>query len=227
MDPNKERPQAKNSPSDVGARKSQEAPGGWEAEARESRYKDEETERWRTFGAWVRSRRRSLGISQNVAASRAGLAGNHWSRLENGKSGIRRDKVEAIARALELHPSLVFEASGYAPPASRLHSSEPTVRRYRVAKHSSQASQADAGVVVSHPDSSSQAILLTLREDVDRLEGYMVQILDNQRRQEEFAHSMIVVVKGISSLMEGKPAAILRRLLNHRGSRSGTAIRTS
>lgn len=226
MDPNKERPQTKNSPSEARARKSQEAPGGWKTEARESRYKDEETERWRAFGVWVRSRRRSLGISQNIAASRAGLAGNHWSRIENGKSGIRHDKVEAIARALELHPSLVFEASGYAPPASRLRSGELTVRRYRVAKRASQASQADAGVIVSHPDNSSQAIL-TLREDVNRLEGYMVQILDNQRRQEEFAHSMIVVLKGISSLMEGKPAAILRRLLNHRGSRSGTAIRTS
>ncbi len=222
MDLKKERPQAKNAKT----RKSAEAPDGSEAELRGSRFRDEETERWRAFGAWVRSRRRSLGISQNEAASRTGIAGNHWSRIENGRSGIRHDKVEAIAHALELHSSLVFEASGYSPPASHPCSTELAARPYCVAKRCGQASQGGAVVVVSHHGSSSQAIL-DLREDIDKLEGYMIQILNNQRRQEEFAHTLIVVLKGISNLMEGRPAAILRRLLNQRGSRSGTAMHTS
>ncbi|MGE3953536.1 MAG: helix-turn-helix domain-containing protein [Pyrinomonadaceae bacterium] len=68
---------------------------------------------WQDFGAWLRSKREELNLSQSGAANRAGIDRQQWYRLENGLSGTRRDTVIAIAKALSLDPEEALDRSGF------------------------------------------------------------------------------------------------------------------
>ena len=176
-----------------------------------------EADRWQAFGAWVRKRRRSLGISQETAAARAGIAGNHWSRIETGKSGIRYDKVEPIAHALELNATHVYRFSGYSPPDAARFTEPSAGRRYCIATRPAQGNENSgfrATSTIPKPMPASQ-------QDIERIEACLFQIMESQRRHDEFVLKLMAVLKLATHLTEGKPAAVLKRLLNQHGSRAG------
>jgi predicted transcriptional regulator len=55
----------------------------------------------------LRSRRRALGLTQDVAAKKAGLTQANYSLIEQGKSDPRYATLSDIARALSLEIVLV------------------------------------------------------------------------------------------------------------------------
>lgn len=72
------------------------------------------TERlWREFGAWMRSRREGLRMSQEVAAGKAGMARQQWYRIEKGESGTKRSTIERIARALQVNTNEALQRAGF------------------------------------------------------------------------------------------------------------------
>ena len=76
----------------------------------------EDRKRWGHFGRFVRALREAKRLSQAEAASRAGMSDRHWKRLEAGASGTTRNKVPAIAHALDADLNETFLNAGFAPP---------------------------------------------------------------------------------------------------------------
>jgi transcriptional regulator with XRE-family HTH domain len=61
------------------------------------------------FGERVRALRMAKGLSQEQLAERAGLHRTYVSSLERGQRNVGLDNIHAIARALEVRPSQLFE----------------------------------------------------------------------------------------------------------------------
>ena len=61
------------------------------------------------LGMAIKTRRASLGISQEELAYRAGLHRTYISDLERGARNPSIDSIEKVARALELSVSKLFE----------------------------------------------------------------------------------------------------------------------
>lgn len=54
----------------------------------------------RDFGGWLQKERESRGLSQKFVADKAKLTVTQLSRIENGQSGTRRDKVILLAKVI-------------------------------------------------------------------------------------------------------------------------------
>ena len=66
-----------------------------------------------SFGAAVRSRRRSLGISQEKLAERAGLHRTYICDIEHGARNVSLDNIDRLAKALEIQAAALF--GGFEP----------------------------------------------------------------------------------------------------------------
>ena len=58
-----------------------------------------------TFGLAIQKRRREMGISQEEAASRAGVHRTYFADIERGVRNVGIKNVVAIARGLDISPS--------------------------------------------------------------------------------------------------------------------------
>lgn len=71
------------------------------------------------IGPFVRKMRESARMTQQDVATRSGLSRSYLSRLETG--GIIRpsaDYLVRIARAIGIHPDMLFKAAGYTRAAA-------------------------------------------------------------------------------------------------------------
>jgi len=59
----------------------------------------------------VRELRQARGLSQEGLAERSGLHRTYISSLERGQRNVGIDNVRALARALDVTPSTLFEES--------------------------------------------------------------------------------------------------------------------
>ena len=59
----------------------------------------------RRLGDVIRQERKRKGVSQEQLAHIAGLDRTYLQRIEAGRSNPSLDKIEALARALQRHPS--------------------------------------------------------------------------------------------------------------------------
>lgn len=57
------------------------------------------------FGLAIQKRRREIGISQEEAASRAGIHRTYFADVERGARNVGLKNVVAIARGLDVTPS--------------------------------------------------------------------------------------------------------------------------
>jgi len=83
----------------------------------------------------LRDRRRALGLTQQVVASRSGLLQTNYSKIEQGKTDPRMGTLEEVARALSLQVMLIpnelrdtvtaLTGQGPAPEEKSLFSVEP------------------------------------------------------------------------------------------------------
>jgi transcriptional regulator with XRE-family HTH domain len=55
---------------------------------------------WERFGPWLQAEREATGVSQADAAKAAGLHVVQLSRIENGRSGAKRETVIAVVNAV-------------------------------------------------------------------------------------------------------------------------------
>src|SRR5215213_577955 len=67
----------------------------------------------REFGLWLQKKRKSRGISQKFVAAKANLTVTQLSRIENGRSGTRRDTVILLAGIIGIDETEAL--SKYAP----------------------------------------------------------------------------------------------------------------
>jgi transcriptional regulator with XRE-family HTH domain len=58
----------------------------------------------REFGVWLQKEREARGISQKFVADRAGFTVTQLSRIENGRSGTRRETVILLAKIIGVDP---------------------------------------------------------------------------------------------------------------------------
>lgn len=70
----------------------------------------------RKFGLNVKRLRQAAGLSQEAFADHCGFARSYMSRIERGSANPSLDAVEALATALNVPVSALFEAS----PATHL-----------------------------------------------------------------------------------------------------------
>ncbi|MDQ3799289.1 MAG: helix-turn-helix domain-containing protein [Acidobacteriota bacterium] len=54
----------------------------------------------REFGGWLQKARESRGLSQKFVAGKAGLSATQLCRIENGRSGTKRNKVILLAKVI-------------------------------------------------------------------------------------------------------------------------------
>ncbi len=66
------------------------------------------------IGPFVRRMRESAMMTQDEVATRAGLSRSYLSRLETGEiASPSADFLLRIARAIGIHPDMLFKAAGY------------------------------------------------------------------------------------------------------------------
>ena len=79
---------------------------------------------WQAWGAWVRARRETLGLTRKQAAARAGVSESTLRVLERGgqnRAGIwvppdpADETLAAVARGLDLDPAEVFQRVARTP----------------------------------------------------------------------------------------------------------------
>lgn len=68
---------------------------------------------WPEFGRWMRDLREARHLSQSGAAQRAGIDRQQWYRIENGKSGTRRETVIAMANAVSANVDEALRRAGF------------------------------------------------------------------------------------------------------------------
>lgn len=68
------------------------------------------------FGEWLLRELKKRELSQSDLSKISGLSRGTLSNLINGTRGIGPDSLLAIAKALKLPPTQVFEAAGILPP---------------------------------------------------------------------------------------------------------------
>ena len=81
------------------------------------------------LGETVRLRREQRGMGQEQLATALGVRQQTVSRWENGLAVPRPSRVLALARVLELEPSLLHRLAGYLPEAERRTSGWADVQR--------------------------------------------------------------------------------------------------
>ena len=55
------------------------------------------------------NRRKSIGLSQETLAKRAGVSRAYVGKIENARFAVTVDTVEKIARALDVDPEVLFK----------------------------------------------------------------------------------------------------------------------
>jgi transcriptional regulator with XRE-family HTH domain len=78
------------------------------------------------FGARVRASREALGLSQELAAKRAGISQSHWSKVERGAVDPSIGQVLRIQMALNA-PSVESFFGNF--PTAQISASTPRVSR--------------------------------------------------------------------------------------------------
>lgn len=73
------------------------------------------TDQFVALGRFVRERRRALDLSQEELADRAGLSRAMIAKLETGATGIRRERIPGLARALQEPDDVLFNLAGFTP----------------------------------------------------------------------------------------------------------------
>lgn len=71
--------------------------------------------RW-YFGVYVNYMREVAGLTQEEAATRAGLTRVQWSRIENGHDLPKKTNISAIADAIHVDVAGLYRRAGYAVP---------------------------------------------------------------------------------------------------------------
>ncbi|HEX8367705.1 MAG TPA: helix-turn-helix transcriptional regulator [Pyrinomonadaceae bacterium] len=59
----------------------------------------------RRFGCWLKEQRKAHGITQEFVAAKSDITVTQLSRIENGKSGTRRDTVIQLAQIIGIDES--------------------------------------------------------------------------------------------------------------------------
>ena len=85
------------------------------------------SERWKTFGLWLRERRLAREFTQRQAAKAVGVSRLQWIRYEYGDR-VPREKLGKIAEALIIAPTRIFYLAGYKPPP-KLNDANVLLRR--------------------------------------------------------------------------------------------------
>lgn len=73
------------------------------------------SERWKTFGLWLRERRLAREFTQREAANAVQASRQQWIRYEYGHR-VPRERLGKIAEALNIAPTRIFYLAGYRPP---------------------------------------------------------------------------------------------------------------
>jgi transcriptional regulator with XRE-family HTH domain len=73
------------------------------------------TEQRRNFGQYIKLKREERGFSQEGAANKAEMDRQQWYRIENGKSGTKRETVIKMAKAIDADVDEALTLAGYAP----------------------------------------------------------------------------------------------------------------
>ncbi len=69
-------------------------------------------ERWIYFGPWLRLRRLIAGLTQDEAATAAGLSRRQWIRYEQGAKMLRK-RIKRVAFALNVPEQTMLNRAGY------------------------------------------------------------------------------------------------------------------
>ena len=69
-------------------------------------------DRWRVFGAWLRSRRLMTGQTQDEVAQALGISRHQWLRYERGSKMLRK-RVEKAAPIVNVALETMLERAGY------------------------------------------------------------------------------------------------------------------
>lgn len=85
------------------------------------------SERWKTFGLWLRERRRAREFTQRQAAKAIKISRHQWIRYEYGDK-VPREKLGKIADALNIAPTRIFYLAGHKPPP-KLNDANVLLRR--------------------------------------------------------------------------------------------------
>lgn len=64
----------------------------------------------------VRARRAELGLAQKDIAQRMGITPQYYNDFERGRRSISKDRIPALARAIELPQDFLYFYGGYWPP---------------------------------------------------------------------------------------------------------------
>ena len=67
------------------------------------------------FGVWLTTTLDQKGMSQSDLANAAGLASGTLSNIISGKRGRGIESMLAIAKALKIHPKVIFQKAGFLP----------------------------------------------------------------------------------------------------------------
>lgn len=77
------------------------------------------------FGDWLSRARAGQGLTQEVAAERAGVSRVQWARWEAGAGLPRRTSIPAIARAVRYaNEADVYRRAGYVAPSDAIQEQE-------------------------------------------------------------------------------------------------------
>jgi len=118
--------------------------------------RQEERERWESFGQYVLDRRLATGQSQSQCAKTAELTQTKWSRIESAEFTVPISAVPGIAAALQLDSVEVYTAAGFAVPENP-------------AKRTRRAVSTDLLMV-------SRGELAELKEQLDRIERLLLEM---------------------------------------------------
>src|SRR3982751_3250525 len=67
----------------------------------------------RNFGFWYKQQRTEAGRTQAFVAEKTGLHIKHICRVEGGKSGVKRDTVISLARAISIDENEALKFAGF------------------------------------------------------------------------------------------------------------------
>lgn len=82
-------------------------------------------------GSWLRQKRRIADLTQEEAATRAGMTRAMWAKLEGGKHGTKRGNIPGIAYALGTSPAETAAVFGYSPPKNELTQPHDDSHKYQ------------------------------------------------------------------------------------------------
>lgn len=69
-------------------------------------------DRWTYFGPWLRSRRLIAGLTQDEAATAAGLSRRQWIRYEQGSKMLKK-RIKQVAAAIKVPEQTMLDRAGY------------------------------------------------------------------------------------------------------------------